>query len=213
MEEDKAKPPIVSKSLFTNTQLIIIIIVTLIFICGIYFLFFNNKPSVTIKNGDSVITQIRSLSRYESSEFTVEKIIEAGKNENNAFKQVLFGDKILLIANGKVTAGFDLSKLSNDDIKVEGTTLRLSLPAPEILVSRLDNEKTRVYDRKLGYLTQGDKDLESVARLSAENSIKKAACEGGILQSASTNARNQLTALIKAFGYTTVVFTIPEGHC
>ena len=213
MEEDKAKPPIVSKSQFTNTQLIIVVVFTLIFISGIYFLFFNKKPSVSIKNGDSVITQIRSLSRYESSEFTVEKIIEAGKNENNAFKQVLFGDKILLIANGKVTAGFDLSKLSNDDIKVEGTTLRLSLPAPEILVSRLDNEKTRVYDRKLGYLTQGDKDLESVARLSAENSIKKAACEGGILQSASTNARNQLTALIKAFGYTTVVITIPEGHC
>ncbi len=213
MEEDKANPPIVSKSLFTNTQLIIVVIFTLIFISGIYFLFFNKKPSVSIKNGDSVITQIRSLNRYESSEFTVEKIIEAGKNENNAFKQVLFGDKILLIANGKVTAGFDLSKLNDDDIKIEGSTVRLTLPAPEILVARLDNEKTRVYDRKLGYLTQGDKDLESVARLSAENSIKKAACEGGILQSANTNARNQLTALIKAFGYTTVVITIPEGHC
>jgi hypothetical protein len=55
--------------------------------------------------------------------------------------------------------------------------------------------------------------LESVARLSAENSIRTAACEGGILQSAATNARNQLTALIKAFGYTTVVIDIPQGHC
>ncbi len=213
MEEDKAKPPIVTRSLFTNVQPIIMVVLTLIFICGIYFLLKPKKPAVTIKNGESVITQIRSLSRYESSEFTVEKIIEAGKNEDNVFKKVLFGDKILLIANGKVTAGFDLSKLDDNNIKIEGTTVRLSLPSPEILVSRLDNEKTRVYDRKLGYLTQGDKDLESVARLSAENSIKKAACEGGILQSAASNARNQLSALIKAFGYTTAIITIPEGHC
>lgn len=213
MEEDRIKTPTVTRSLFTNVQLIIIVVLTLIFICGIYFLLKPKKPAVTIKNGDSVITQIRSLNRYESSEFTVEKIIEAGKNEDNAFKKVLFGDKILLIANGKVTAGFDLSKLDDSNIKIEGSTLRLTLPAPEILVSRLDNEKTRVYDRKLGYLTQGDKDLESVARLSAENSIRTAACEGGILQSAASNARNQLSALIKAFGYTTVVITIPEGHC
>ncbi len=213
MEEDKVKSPIVSKKLFSSTQIIFLFILTIILISGIYFLLKPKKPSVTIKNGESVITQIRSLNRYESAEFSVEKIIEAGKNEDNAFKQVLFGDKILLIANGKVTGGIDLSKLSENDIKIEGSTVKLTLPAPEILVARLDNEKTRVYDRKLGYLTQGDKDLESVARLSAENSIRTAACEGGILQSAATNARNQLTALIKAFGYTTVIITIPEGHC
>ena len=213
MEEDKVKSPIVSKKLFSSTQIIFLFILTIILISGIYFLLKPKKPSVTIKNGESVITQIRSLNRYESAEFTVEKVIEAGKNEDNAFKQVLFGDKILLIADGKVTGGIDLSKLSENDIKIEGSTVRLTLPAPEILVARLDNEKTRVYDRKLGYLTQGDEDLESVARLSAENSIRTAACEGGILQSAATNARNQLTALIKAFGYTTVIITIPEGHC
>ena len=152
MEEDKVKSPIVSKKLFSSTQIIFLFILTIILISGIYFLLKPKKPSVTIKNGESVITQIRSLNRYESAEFTVEKVIEAGKNEDNAFKQVLFGDKILLIANGKVTGGIDLSKLSENDIKIEGSTVRLTLPAPEILVARLDNEKTRVYDRKLEYL-------------------------------------------------------------
>lgn len=213
MEEEKSKITSPVRSLSLILQLFFFFVFSVILLVGIYFLFFNKKPAVTIKNGDSVITQIRSLNRYESSEFTIEKIIEAGSSDGNAFKQVLFGDKILLIANGKVTAGFDFSKLGNDDIKVEGDTLTLTLPAPEILATRLDNKKTRVYDRRQGFLTQGNKDLESIARLSAENSIRSAACEGGILQSATGNARNQLSALIKAFGYLTVVITIPEGHC
>ena len=179
MEEEKSKITSPVRSLSLILQLFFFFVFSVILLVGIYFLFFNKKPAVTIKNGDSVITQIRSLNRYESSEFTIEKIIEAGSSDGNAFKQVLFGDKILLIANGKVTAGFDFSKLGNDDIKVEGDTLTLTLPAPEILATRLDNKKTRVYDRRQGFLTQGNKDLESIARLSAENSIRSAACEGG----------------------------------
>jgi hypothetical protein len=197
----------------TILAIIILALLSIALLVGLYFLLTKQSSDVTIKNGDSVITQIRTLSRYESSEFTVEKIIEAGSGNDNAFKEVLFGDKILLIANGKVTAGFDFSKLNENDIKIERSSITLSLPAPEILTARLDNEKTRVYDRQQGLLTQGNKDLETEARLSAENSIRIAACEGGILQSATDNAREQLTALIKALGYTTVVITIPTGNC
>lgn len=191
----------------------ILSLLSIILLVGLYVLVIKNKPDITIQGGDSVVTQIRSLNRYETSEFTIEKIIEAGANNDNAFKQILFGDKILLIANGEVTAGFDLSKLKEEDIEIDGNTLKITLPAPEILTSRLDNEKTRIYDRTQGFLTNGNKDLESTARLSAENSIRTAACEGGILQSASDNGRTQLTTLIKAFGYQTVVVTIPQGSC
>lgn len=212
MEEEikvaKSRPSIYRVALIFS-----FLVLSAFLVIGLYFLVAYNKSNITIKGGDSVITQLRSLNRYESSEFTVEKIIEAGSSSDNAFKNILFGDKILLIANGQVSAGFDLAKLKDEDIKIEGNSLSLRLPAPEILVSRLDNEKTRVYDRSKGLLTQGNKDLESTARLSAENSIRKAACEGGILQSATDNGRTQLTALLKALGFTTVVISIPQGSC
>lgn len=191
--------------------IIVFVILTILLIGGLYFLFFR-KSAISIRGGESVITQLRSLNRFETSSYTIEKIIEAGE-EGNRFQQILFGDRILLVANGEVIAGFDLSKLSENDISIDGSTVRMSLPPPQILVTRLDNEKTRVYDRQQGFLTQGNKDLESTARAEAERSIRIAACEGGILESAGSNARTQLTALIKALEYTTVVIDIPRGNC
>lgn len=41
-------------------------------------------------------------------------------------------DEIVIIANGKVRAGFDLTKLKDGDIQVQGDTLSLTLPETEI---------------------------------------------------------------------------------
>lgn len=148
----------------------------------------------------------------ETAQFTIEKVIDAGTN-GNVFQQFLFGDKLLLIAQGEVIAGFDFSKVTENDIAIENGTVRLALPQPEILITTLNNDQTRVYDRRTGLLSKGDKDLESKAREQATNLIRQAACQGNILDTASTNARNQLTALLKSLGFTTVIITIPPATC
>lgn len=155
---------------------------------------------------------MRSLNRLETASFTIEKVIDAGTS-GNAFSQFLFGDRLLLIAHGNVIAGFDLSVLDAKSVSIDGSTLRLTLPSPTILVTKLDSTQTRVYDRRSGLLSKGDKDLESNARVEAEKTITQAACTGNILSEASKNARSQLTALFKTFGFTTVIITIPDGSC
>lgn len=195
--------------------LIVTLIILIVVIIGIISVanFFTKKPDYVFNtNSRTVIKQIRSLNRLETAQFTIEKVIDAGKS-GNQFQQLLFGDKILLIAQGEVIAGFDFSKLNDSDIVIEGTTARLTLPSPEILVAKLNNEQTRVYDRKLGLLSKGDKDLETKAREKAESLIRQAACDGHILDTASTNARNQLTAMLKSLGLTTVIITIPQASC
>jgi hypothetical protein len=163
-------------------------------------------------SSQTVIKELKALNRLETAQFTIEKVIDAGKS-GNVFQQFLFGDKILLVAHGQVIAGIDFSKLENSNIKVDGATVRLELPEPEILMTSLNNEETRVYDRKLGLLSKGDKNLEAVARSSAEKAIREAACQGEILKQASNNARSQLTALLKALGFTTVIISIPQATC
>jgi hypothetical protein len=160
----------------------------------------------------SVVLQIQSLNRLETTSFTIEKIIEAGTN-GNAFQNILYGDRILLIAHAEVIAGIDLSKLTDDDVRVDDKTLRITLPAPEILVSRLDNEKTRVYDRKSGLFAPDNKDLESEARAAAESSIRKAACDGGILDTAGENARKAVAAMFISAGFEEVVVEVVSGRC
>lgn len=184
----------------------VIVIIMLLFV---YQLFFNRGTYVNL-SGTAVVKQLQQLNRYETTSFTIEKIIDAGTT-GNAFTNILFGDKLLLIAHGNVIAGFDFSKLKSGSVDVNGTTVTLNLPAPQILVSSLDETQTRVYDRSTGIFTKGDKNLESKARAAAQESIRKAACDEGILAEATKNGRTQLTALLKALGFTTVIINIPAA--
>lgn len=161
----------------------------------------------------AVVKQLRALNRYETSSFSIEKIIEARAGQESGLSQILFGDKILLIAYGEVIGGFDLSTLTDKNVQIQNKTITITLPAPVILVTRLDSEKTRVYDRSKGFLTSGDKDLESKARLAAENSIRDAACTSGILKEASDKGRAQLETILKTIGFETVIVNIPVGKC
>ncbi len=160
----------------------------------------------------SVVTKIQNLNKLETAQYTFEKIIDAGY-QGNFFQNILYGDRILLIAHADVVAGFDMSLMKDEDVQVQGNTLTLNLPAPEILHSILDNSKTKVYDRRTGFLANSDKDLESQARAQAEAAIRADACTAGILDTASVNAKNQLELLFRTAGFETVTVNIPKGSC
>jgi len=196
---------------FKNILLVILVVVLLSGFYKIYTWFVGPESRILL-NQASVVKEIKSLNRLETASFTLEKIIEGGV-QGNAFQNILYGDKILLIAHAEVIAGFDLTKLKAGDVKVSDTSLEIDMPSPEILVSRLDNEKTRVYDRKLGIFTKGDPQLESEARLAAEISIQQAACDAGILMVARANAEKQLTAMFTMAGFEKVVLNVEEGEC
>ncbi len=160
----------------------------------------------------SVVKEIQGLNRLETASYTVEKIVEAGQ-EGNVFQDLLYGDRLLLIAHGKVTAGIDLSQITEEDISVNGDKLIVHTPAPMIFSSSLDNSQTSVYDRSQGILSSGNKDLESEARRAAERSIWQAACDAGILDEARRNAQERLAQLFQFAGFIEVVITVPEGSC
>lgn len=194
-------------------KLIILLSIISVLVIGVFKFFYKSQPKYTVNlSSQTVIKQIKSLNRLETSSYTIEKIIDVGTS-GNKFNQFLYGDRILLIAHGTVIAGFDMSKVNEGDINLSKDTLKVTLPAPEILVTKLDSDQTRVYDRQQGLLTKGDRNLETEARSEAEKVIKDAACKGGILNEASKNARNQLTGLFKSVGFVTVVVEIPQGSC
>lgn len=198
------------KTIKTTVYIILVLVILYVFLR-----FFGSAGRPGIKfslDQTSVVTKIQNLARLETSSFTIEKIIEGGR-EGNVFQNILYGDKILLIAHADVVAGFDVSKIKPQDVKIDGSDLYITVPAPEILYSRLDNEKTRVYDRKLGLFTKGDIDLESQARLTAEQSIRQAACDGGILNTATENGRKQFETMFMSAGFSTVTVSVPSVEC
>lgn len=177
-----------------------------------FFIWSRISDQYEFRSGAAVVKEMKSLNRLETAQFTIEKIIDAGMS-GNAFQNLLFGDRLLFIAHGQVIAGFDLSQLTQDDISISGSAVTITLPQPEIFFVRLDSAQSRVYDRQQGLLNRGDKDLESAARLEAEETIRQAACESGILTEATENGKKQLTPILRSFGFESVTVNVPVGSC
>ena len=188
------------------------VLIGLVFVLVLYFLWMRLAPSVININQASVIKEMQALQRMETATFTIEKIVDAGTN-GDVVQEFLYGDKVLLIAHGQVVAGFDFASINEGDIQLQGKKITITLPAPTILYSRLDNQQTKVYDRTRGLLAPKNSDLEARARQAAEASIKVAACDGGILTQAQDNGRKQIMSFFKTLGFSEVIITIPPGSC
>ncbi|NOR88853.1 MAG: DUF4230 domain-containing protein [Anaerolineales bacterium] len=102
----------------------------------------------------------------------------------------------------------DLAEITESDISIdEKGVVTLQLPPAEIFIAALDNEKTYVYDREVGFLRRGDVELESAARLAAEKEILDAALSDGILEQAQVNAEAYLYRLLGSLGFSNVRFS------
>lgn len=168
----------------------------------------NPTPTI-IPDPVTYINEVRALSRLETIQYSVEKVI-TGETGGGTF-QTLFGDKILFVGHGTVIAGIDLEKLQPEDMRFENGVLTVRLPPAEVFIATLDNEKSYVYDRDTGILAKPDVNLETLVRQNAEQEILKAALEDGILEQAQLNAEAYLFKFFAALGYPNTIFISDEG--
>jgi hypothetical protein len=165
----------------------------------------NPAPTI-LPDPVTIINQILPLARLETIKYTLEKVITA--EEGQELIAGLFGDRLLLVAHGSVTAGIDLSKLKAEDFEFREGVLAVRLPAAEIFAASLDNDKTFVYDRDTGLFRKSDRELETLARRAAEAEILKAAIDDGILDQAAINAQIFMERLLNDLGFKSSVFIL-----
>lgn len=163
-------------------------------------------PTPTIRPDPvTIVREVRSLARLETIQYSVEKVITAESGQGPF--GFLFGDRLLLVAHGVVIGGVDLAQLGPDDVWLDDQgRVYLRLPPAEVLVATLDNEASYVYDRDTGILTSGSFNLETEARRAAEQEIRRAAIEDGILHQAQVNAENFLFRFLRSLDFEDVIF-------
>jgi hypothetical protein len=155
-------------------------------------------------SGPVVLQEVQRLQRLETCRYNGEVIVQG---DTSGWLPVwLAGDKVLFVGRGEVVAGVDLGHLKPDDIRVRGGEVAVRLPKPEILHSRLDNRGSEVYERRSGVLTGPDLHLETRVRVEAEDRIRQAAMESGLLATADTNARDTLRRHLTSLGFREVRF-------
>ena len=148
----------------------------------------------------TVVHQIQQLQRLETVSYTMDKII-SGEHGNAYLPKFLAGDRLLLVVHGEVVGGINLAGLQPGDVSIQGQKVSIHLPAAEVLSTRIDNTRTRVYSRDTGLFTSPDPNLESEVREEAEHQLLQAALQDGILKLAGDNARTTISGMLKGFGF------------
>ena len=153
----------------------------------------------------TVITELRSVSKLETAEMTITKIMEAEKDLidiipsmafDDAIQDMLFQDKMIFELEWTIVAGIDLEKLNTGDIRtnIDGS-VTIILPAAEILHVIID-ENSKPYDRIIWVLTKGKVEMETQIRNKAKADMEVEAIEAGILESAEKKALETIQDLL-----------------
>lgn len=159
-----------------------------------------------------VITKVKSLGRLETAQYVMQTIVDLEREPSNLWQQVFGTDKLVLVAAGEVVAGFDLTQVRASDIVVQGSSVSLKLPPPEILYSRVDNENTYVYQRETGFLVSPDLNLETEARRRAEQALMDWAMEHQVLSRAEEFGTLYLESFLRSLGFTEVQVEVRDGR-
>jgi len=154
---------------------------------------FGIGPMTTDSN--SVLAQVKKLDQLVTVKYSVQRIV--GIKEEH---QPVGEESILLMVEGQVLAGVDLSSLKSGDIRIAGGHhASVAVPRAKVMHVFLDEHKVKVWDRRITWWTPWiapDPDLEHRARLTALDDIKAAAIEMGILEDAQRNAQSAIQSFL-----------------
>jgi hypothetical protein len=173
----------------------------------LYLYYFGGRQAVIrrVVDAPAVVREIQELSELVTVKYSIQKVV--GLEE----EKVPFGsERVLLMVQGDVLGGVDLSLLSTNDVQVSADgVVTARLPQPKIMHVYVDEKQTRVWDRSKTWWTPWepyDPELEQKARLAALEAIQAAAVQMGILSNAQNNAEKTVSKLLRAGGAESVRF-------
>jgi Protein of unknown function (DUF4230) len=154
-----------------------------------------------------VVEGVQRLDHLATVRFN-ESIVITKESGGEGIRQLLTGERLILVAQGDVEAGIDLSTLDRSDVRVSDKSVSIDLPEPQILSASLNEKETRVYDRDMGLMPRinPSDDLAEEARDEAQDRLRKAALEDRILDYAERNAEDTIRAFVTSLGFEEIEF-------
>jgi hypothetical protein len=224
-------------NLFRTIKYVIIIFI-LIFAAGGAFFVYNSirgnlssQETVNVNIDETVILQeVQDLSSLQVVNMIFQRDIEVELDLGNLeIAGLVLAEnkrKTDVAVTGSVAAFVDLSKIQEGDIDLdsEADSLSLTIPAPELGIVQIDEDKTRTLRDDLTLLFQIE-NLNNNRRIElnellndqvikqSETALKDAACDSDILGKARENAQAEVERLFLFSGLDEVNVTVtePEG--
>jgi hypothetical protein len=165
------------------------------------------EPEVDVRS--VVVQQLRGASELTTAIFAMEAVVPT-RSDRTVAGYVIGSTNLLYLAYGEVRAGVDLSQIAPADIQVGDSAIAITLPPPKILDSKLDLNRSTVYDYDRGFLGFGPDnapELQQMAQQEALAKIEAAACSEGILANANGRAETVVSQLLSNAGFETITVT------
>ena len=171
----------------------------LIILLLFYSLFLTGCNSDSKKVDKKQIMSLQKMSDRATAEYVVTKIIKAS-DDKTWYKA---GDrKILMSCKASLVAGVNLSKLTEDDISIDGENITINLPRAKLLYINIKPEDIKTaYEEVSIFRTKFTSQEKNELAVQAENQIKASVQSLGILTTAETNASLFIDNFLKNLGY------------
>lgn len=163
-----------------------------------------------IEQLEPIVQRLKNIQELSTMVLTTETIVPTSA-ERKIGEIPLATTRLLYVARGEIRAGIDLSELQATDIKRSNNQLEINLPAAKILDSKIDVNRSRVYDYDRGFFNLGPDvapQLQTLAQKQTLIKIVNTACSEGILNQANTKAKETITQFFANTGYQKVKVNI-----
>lgn len=209
-------------------KLIITIVVVLVVLVAGYWAILQTgwlgktEKQLTIDQTANVVTEIKKISEFTSACFYEEIVLKDAKASETAKgkavnavaglfqkdkSKAVSKDELIIVANGKVRAGFNLSKLTDEDVVINDSVLTVNLPKAEIFDVIVNPSDFDIYIEEGKWSHEQVVVVENKAKAKIETDAKKE----DILKKATESGVKKLTELFRSFGYKDVVVHIKEN--
>ena len=170
---------------------------------------------IKIMDTATVVTEVKKISEFTTYTYIDELLVHEKKVEEKETNGGIFGiikkddapdslrSEIVLIVSGVTRAGYDLGKLTENDIRIAGDTISVNLPATEIfdVIVNPSNTKTFVAEGKWSH------EEITVMQVNCRNQMHQNALDRGILKKADEVGKGKVENLFKALGFKVVKVT------
>jgi hypothetical protein len=170
------------------------------------------------RNRPVLLESLEDVSDYTAARGNFEVIVDT-EEDARYIPDFIKGERTVLSAVGNVEATVDFDGITEGAVDIDGDSVTITLPTPELTEARLDNEQTEVVSRSRGLLDRvsglfsGDPVDDQDLYVAAENKLEGAAADSELIDRARDNTAKMLRGLARDLGYdkVTVVFEPPPA--
>lgn len=166
------------------------------------------KPEISQRtelNATGVVEKVKSISELNTVEMHFNEIIDYKNAKKFNQYDIPFTEKsFIFTVKAKVKAGIDLSALTEDDVKIIGDAITITLPEPQITSKEILSYKA--YDEKDGLFNEITNEDTLMALEEFTKNLDQQALENGLLEEADERTQQVLSNILKIMGFEVVDF-------